>query len=137
MNKITTTFRTDYNLLAPLSNIKMSSSSNRKTFETTASTIQAGDPSIIIHHHYHPQLPISSTKSVNTSKLSSSVYRHLDTVPVRETQADIRYLNEIPIDNSKKKLLIAQQQQQHQRLNTVDVIIPNGKSVMNLIINLF
>ncbi len=108
-----------------------SSSSNRKTFETSASTIQAGDPSILIHHVQPPPSSLSS-KILNNSKLiPSSVYHHrsiLDSIPSKETQADIKYLNDFSMDN-KKKLLLAQQQQHGNilRLNTVDVVIPTGK----------
>ncbi len=107
-----------------------SSSSNRKTFETSASTIQAGDPSILIHH-VQPPPASSSSKLINNSKLiQSSVYHHrsiLDTIPNKETQPDIKYLNEFSVDSNKKKLLISQQQHGSSlRLNTVDVVIPTG-----------
>jgi hypothetical protein len=110
-----------------------SSSSNRKTFETSASTIQAGDPSILIHH-VQPPLTSSSSKLINNSKIiQSSGYHHrsvLDTIPSKENQVDIKYINEFSVDNNKKKLLLAQQQNNNSlRLNTVDVVIPTGKFI--------
>ncbi len=123
----------------PESNKMSSAASNRKTFETSSSTIQAGDPSILIQQHSSKHSNKYEDLATSSKLLTNlKAYRHqsiLDSMPSKLSNqsdaslstsaigADIKFLNEFAIE--KKKL----QQQHGVRLNTVDVIVPSGKKL--------